>query len=40
MVLAVVGAVVGCGGGGSSVLTLDRIGKENAPNSMTLQLNP
>ena len=40
MVLAVVGAVVGCGGGGSSsVLTLDRIGKEDAPNSMTLQLN-
>src|ERR671921_85619 len=39
MVLAVVGAVVGCGGGGGSVLTLDRIGKEDAPNTMTLQLN-
>jgi multiple sugar transport system substrate-binding protein len=38
VVLAVVGAVVGCGGG-SSVLTLDRIGKEDAPNTMTLQLN-
>src|SRR5688572_11340925 len=38
MVLAVVGAVVGCGGGGS-VLTLDRIGKEDAPNTMSLQLN-
>jgi multiple sugar transport system substrate-binding protein len=38
MVLAVVGAVVGCGGG-SEVLTLDRIGKEDAPNTMTLQLN-
>src|SRR3712207_6737123 len=38
MVLAVVGAVVGCGGGGG-VLTLDRIGQEDAPNSMTLQLN-
>ena len=39
VVLAVVGVVVGCGGGGGSVLTLDRIGKEDAPNSMTLQLN-
>ena len=39
VVLAVVGAVVGCGGGGGSVLTLDRIGKEDAPNTMTLQLN-
>src|ERR687897_2919437 len=39
VVLAVVGAVVGCGGGGGSVLTLDRIGKEDAPNSMSLQLN-
>ena len=38
VVLVVVGAVVGCGGGGS-VLTLDRIGTEDAPNSMTLQLN-
>ena len=38
VVLAVVGAVVGCGGGGS-VLTLDRIGTEDAPNTMTLQLN-
>src|ERR671915_628544 len=40
VVLAVVGALVGCGGGGGgSVLTLDRIGKADAPNSMTLQLN-
>jgi multiple sugar transport system substrate-binding protein len=39
VVLAVVGVVVGCGGGGGSVLTLDRIGEEDAPNSMTLQLN-
>ena len=38
MVLAVVGAVVGCGGGGG-VLTLDRIGREDAPNTMRLQLN-
>ena len=39
VVLAVVAAVVGCGGGGGGVLTLDRIGKEDAPNTMTLQLN-
>src|SRR5215207_2199455 len=39
VVLAVVGVVVGCGGGGGSVLTLDRIGKEDAPNTMSLQLN-
>src|SRR3712207_5117746 len=38
MVLVVLG-VVGCGGGASSVLTLDRIGKEDAPNTMTVQLN-
>jgi len=38
VVLAVVGIVYGCGGGGG-VLTLDRIGREDAPNSMTLQLN-
>jgi len=38
MVLAVVGAVVGCGGGGG-VLTLDRIGREDAPKTMRLQLN-
>lgn len=37
--LAVVVAVVyGCGGGGG-LLTLDRIGREDAPNTMTLQLN-
>src|SRR5918992_5225366 len=39
VVLAVVGVVVGCGGGGGSVLTIDRIGAADAPNSMTLQLN-
>src|SRR5215217_1914500 len=38
LVLAVVGVVYGCGGGGG-VLTLDRIGREDAPNTMTLQLN-
>ena len=38
VVVAVVGIVYGCGGGGG-VLTLDRIGEEDAPNSMTLQLN-
>jgi multiple sugar transport system substrate-binding protein len=38
VVLVVVGAVVGCGGGGG-VLTIDRIGQEDAPNTMTLQLN-
>ena len=38
IVLVVVFAVVGCGGGGG-VLTLDRIGQEDAPNTMTLQLN-
>ncbi len=37
--LAVVVALIyGCGGG-SGVLTLDRIGQEDAPNTMTLQLN-
>jgi multiple sugar transport system substrate-binding protein len=37
--LAVVVVVAyGCGGGGG-LLTLDRIGKEDAPNTMTLQLN-
>lgn len=36
--LAVVAALVGCGGG-SSVLTLDRIGKEDAPKTMEVQLN-
>ncbi len=39
VVLAVVGVVVGCGGGGGGVLTLDRIGQEDAPKTMTLQLN-
>src|SRR5829696_6075761 len=38
VVVAVVGIVYGCGGGGG-VLTLDRIGREDAPNTMTLQLN-
>ena len=38
LVVAVVGIVYGCGGGGG-VLTLDRIGQEDAPNTMTLQLN-
>ena len=38
IVLLVVFAVVGCGGGGG-VLTLDRIGREDAPKTMTLQLN-
>jgi multiple sugar transport system substrate-binding protein len=38
LVLAVVGIVYGCGGGGG-VLTIDRIGREDAPNTMTLQLN-
>jgi multiple sugar transport system substrate-binding protein len=38
MVVALVGIVYGCGGGGG-VLTLDRIGREDAPNTMTLQLN-
>jgi hypothetical protein len=37
MVPAVVGVVAGSGGGG--VLTLDRIGQEDAPKTMTLQLN-
>jgi multiple sugar transport system substrate-binding protein len=36
--VVVVGVLVGCGGGGG-VLTLDRIGEEDAPNTMTLQLN-
>ena len=36
--LVVVGVLAGCGGSGS-VLTLDRIGAEDAPNTMTLQLN-
>ncbi len=38
VVLVVVGILAGCGGG-SSVLTLDRIGQEDAPNTMTVQLN-
>jgi multiple sugar transport system substrate-binding protein len=38
LVVVVVGVLVGCGGG-SEVLTLDRIGREDAPNTMTLQLN-
>jgi multiple sugar transport system substrate-binding protein len=38
VVVAVVLVVVGCGGG-SEVLTLDRIGQEDAPKTMTLQLN-
>jgi multiple sugar transport system substrate-binding protein len=38
LVLVVVWVVFGCGGGGG-VLTLDRIGTEDAPNMMTLQLN-
>ena len=38
LVLAVVGIVYGCGGGGG-VLTIDRIGREDAPNTMTVQLN-
>jgi multiple sugar transport system substrate-binding protein len=38
VVVAVVGIVYGCGGGGG-VLTIDRIGREDAPNTMTLQLN-
>jgi multiple sugar transport system substrate-binding protein len=38
LVVVVVGVLVGCGGGGG-VLTLDRIGEEDAPNTMTLQLN-
>jgi hypothetical protein len=38
LVLVVVGAVAGCGGSGG-VLTLDRIGQEDAPKTMTLQLN-
>ncbi len=31
--------LTGCGGGQSSLLTIDRIGKEDAKNTMTLQLN-
>jgi multiple sugar transport system substrate-binding protein len=38
LVLAVVGIVYGCGGGGG-VLTLDRIGTADAPKTMTVQLN-
>ncbi len=38
LVLAVVLTVVGCGGG-SELLTLDRIGKEDAAKTMTVQLN-
>jgi multiple sugar transport system substrate-binding protein len=38
LVVVVVGVLVGCGGG-SEVLTLDRIGQEDAPNTMTVQLN-
>lgn len=38
LTVGVVGALVGCGGGGG-VLTLDRIGKEDASKTMTLQLN-
>lgn len=38
VVVGAVLAVTGCGGGGG-VLTLDRIGTEDAPNTMTLQLN-
>jgi multiple sugar transport system substrate-binding protein len=38
VVVAVVGIVYGCGGEGE-VLTIDRIGREDAPNTMTLQLN-
>lgn len=39
LVLGVVLTVVGCGGGGGQLLTLDRIGKEDAPKTMTVQLN-
>jgi multiple sugar transport system substrate-binding protein len=38
LVLVVVGIVYGCGGGGG-VLTIDRIGTADAPNTMTVQLN-
>jgi multiple sugar transport system substrate-binding protein len=38
LVLTVVGIVYGCGGGGG-VLTIDRIGTADAPNTMTVQLN-
>jgi multiple sugar transport system substrate-binding protein len=38
LVLTVVGIVYGCGGGGG-LLTIDRIGREDAPNTMTVQLN-
>jgi len=38
LVLVVAGIVAGCGGSGG-LLTLDRIGKEDAPKTMTVQLN-
>lgn len=38
LVLVVAGIAMGCGGSGG-LLTLDRIGKEDAPKTMTVQLN-
>ncbi|MGH3090640.1 MAG: extracellular solute-binding protein [Rubrobacteraceae bacterium] len=38
-VVVVVGLIAGCGGGSGGLLTLDRIGAEDAPKTMTVQLN-
>ncbi len=39
IIVVMVLIVTSCGGGQSSILTLDRIGKEDAKNTMSLQLN-